>query len=257
MLNQIYFANDTNWQSLIDAISNAGGGGSPILIDSTQWQDLLDEVEKGDTSNLSTILTTISGTLAQMKLALDAVVIDNTQWNALISSLSTIMASADVYQNPTQWANLVNAITNQQITLNFNDINTDVVRNMSKFNGQYLSTILNYIYDNFFTIDPNIIQWTVIDTFTQFDVYILKLGIIKLLWIDTAKNNIPSGWQTGGVGTLPVGFNSILSPTISENKALRNGANMTIGVNNNGVLNVNPTASIASGTQIRCLHIYI
>ena len=120
-----------------------------------------------------------------------------------------------------------------------------------------LSTAFKAVFDALLNADTNIVKWTKVTTFSQFDVYLYKFGIVKFLWIDTAKNNISSGWQSGGVGNLPSGYGSIFNPQMNENKTLRNGVQMTITVNSSGNLNINPTASIASGTQIRIVFIYI
>ena len=236
MLNTIY-ANSTQFNQLLDAIQggdttaivtalndikdsidNISGGGSPIEIDNTQWQDLLDEIDNTDIVN-----------------ALSSVGLNNTQWN-----------------------NLVNAITNQQISvsLDLNNVNTDNTYNHSNFSNQYVTGVLNQIYNTLFTLDTNIIQWVKITSFSLVDVYLFKIGIIKFLWLDTAKTNIPTGWISGGVGTLPTSYASILNPSISVNKSYRTGV-MTINVNNNGVLNFNCNSSIASGSYIRVLYIYI
>lgn len=42
MLNHVSFADNSEWNDLLNAIrSGGGGGGSPISIDATQWQDLI------------------------------------------------------------------------------------------------------------------------------------------------------------------------------------------------------------------------
>ena len=300
MLNHVSFADNSEWNDLLNAIRSGGGGGggSPISIDSTQWQALLDEVEKGDITALATLLTAISGTLAQMKLALDSVVIDNSQWNALITAISRSIVTADITQNSTQWSNLIsafssvgieqdttqfnslinaiqsqqlvgieqdttqwtnliNAISNQQIGVNLNNINTDNTQNNSSFNGSSLTSVLNVIYNTLFNPDTNIVKWTKVSTFSQFDVYCFKIGIIKILWIDTAKAQISSGWQSGGVGNLPTGYEALLDPVMSVNKTLRNATQMFITVNATGNLNINPSATITSGYAIRQSFMYI
>lgn len=102
----------TQWTNLINAISSGGGGGGNVTIDSTQWTNLLTSIDKGDTSALATALGLI-------KTSVDSI-------NTSLGSLSV-----GVSQNATQWGNLVNAITNQSITVDLSNITSDVVSNES------------------------------------------------------------------------------------------------------------------------------
>lgn len=286
MLNHVSFADNSEWNDLLNAIRSGGGGdgGSPISIDSTQWQGLLDGIEKGDTTavttalgyinqvlgqiktnldaigfdpvqwgNLITTCRSVNSVLAQIKTNLDNISINNTQWTNLVNALSSV----GIEQDSTQFNSLINAIQSQQVTLNLSNINTDNTQNNSSFNNSNLTSILNVIYNTLFNTDTSIIRWEIVTTFQQFDVYLFKIGIIKFLWIDTAKNQINSGWQSGGVGNLPTGYESLLNPSLSVNKPLRNGTQMTVTVNSTGTFNINPSASITSGYQIRQSFIYI
>lgn len=204
-----------------------------IYANNAQFNELLTAIQGGDTTAIATALNNIKNSIDNISGG-SPVEIDNTQWNSLI-----------------------NAIQSQSITFNLSNLNTDNTLNNSLFNSTNLTTILNLIYNTLFNTDTNIVKWETITSFSQFDVYLFKIGIIKILWIDTAKTQINSGWQSGGVGNLPSGYEALLDPVISVNKTLRNATQMFITVNANGNLNINPSATITSGYVIRQSFIYI
>lgn len=116
----------TQWTNLINAISSGGGG--TIDIDATQWSNLLTEIAKGDTTAVVTALGNINGALGNIYTALGSLSINPTQWGNLITALSTQRL---IMQDSTQWANLVNAISNQSFTVDLSNITSDVVTNES------------------------------------------------------------------------------------------------------------------------------
>lgn len=298
----------TQWSDLITAIgSGGGGGGGTIDIDATQWSNLLTEIAKGDTSALATLLTTIAGHLAQIKLDLDAVAFDTTQWNALITAVSRSIVTAGVTQDATQWSNLLtsvdkgdmtsanNALGNMDTSLSAIDtyagsIATDtaaiatalgslgitqnatqwsnLINAINAFNAAYQSNVILGttldgrptstgvsldLFNSAFNTSP---QWTVI-TNSYIDIYLYKMGILKILWFDVAKSQIPSGWTPGGLQQLPSGYEALLSPPININNTMRNGTQVTMTVNNTGMFSINPSATIAANTQVRLSFIYI
>ena len=239
----------TQWTNLINAISSGGGGGGGTIdIDATQWSNLLTEIAKGDTSALATILATIAGHLAQIKLDLDAVAFDTTQWNALITAVSRSIVTADVTQNATQWSNLINAINA------FNSAYQSNVILGTNVDGRPSSTGVSLdLFNSAFNTSP---QWTVV-TNSYIDIYLYKMGILKILWMDIAKSQIPSGWTPGGLQQLPSGYEALLSPQMNVNETMRNGTQINMTVNSTGMFSVNPSASIAANTAVRLSLIYI
>lgn len=104
----------TQWTNLINAITTGGGGGGGTIdIDATQWSNLLTEIGKGDMSAAATALNNIY-----------------TRLNA-------------IGFNSTQWNNLVNAITNQSLTVDLSNITSSVVSNLSNVSGSTLTDALN------------------------------------------------------------------------------------------------------------------
>lgn len=298
----------TQWSDLITAIgSGGGGGGGTIDIDATQWSNLLTEIAKGDTSALATLLTTIAGHLAQIKLDLDAVAFDTTQWNALITAVSRSIVSAGVTQDATQWGNLLTSIDkgdmtsantalgNMDTSLSAIDTYTgsiatdtaaiatalgslgitqnatqwsNLINAINAFNAAYQSNVILGttldgrptstgvsldLFNSAFNTSP---QWTVI-TNSYIDIYLYKMGILKLLWLDIAKSQIPSGWSSGGLQQLPSGYGALLSPQLNVNDTMRNGTQVNMTVNSTGLFSINPSATIAANTPVRLSLIYI
>ena len=104
----------TQWTNLINAISSGGGGGGGTIdIDATQWGNLLTEIGKGD----------MTATAAAL--------------NNIYTRLNSIGF------NSTQWTNLVNAITNQSLTVDLSNITSSVVSNLSNVSGSNLTDALN------------------------------------------------------------------------------------------------------------------
>lgn len=126
----------TQWNDLLTAIgSGGGGGGGTIDIDATQWSNLLTSIDKGDTSALATALGLI-------KSSVDSI-------NTSLGSLSV-----GVSQNATQWTNLVNAITNQSLTVDLSNVTSSVVSNLSNVSGSTTTDALNTLKSN--QVDVNI-----------------------------------------------------------------------------------------------------
>lgn len=239
----------TQWTNLINAISSGGGGGGGTIdIDATQWSNLLTEIAKGDTSALATVLTTIAGHLAQIKLDLDAVAFDTTQWNALITAISRSIVTADVTQNATQWSNLISAINA------FNSAYQSNVILGTNLDGRPSSTGVSLdLFNSAFNASP---QWTVI-TNSYIDIYLYKMGIIKVLWVNISKSQIPSGWLPSGLQQLPSGYEALLIPEMSVNNTMRNGTHVNMIVNSSGMFTINASATIPANTQVRLSFIYI
>ena len=239
----------TQWTNLINAISSGGGGGGGTIdIDATQWSNLLTEIAKGDTSALATVLATIAGHLAQIKLDLDAVAFDTTQWNALITAISRSIVTAGVTQDATQWSNLISAINA------FNSAYQSNIILGTNLDGRPSSTGVSLdLFNSAFNSSP---QWTVV-TNSYIDIYLYKMGILKLLWLDIAKSQIPSGWISGGLQQLPSGYESLLSPQMNVNDTIRNGTQVTMTVSSTGMFSINANATIAANTQVRLSFIYI
>ena len=91
-----------------------------------QWEELLNAINGGDTSAIATALTTI-------KTSIDSI-------NTSLGSLST-----DVIQDSTQWTNLVNAITNQSLTVDLSSVTSSVVSNLSNVTGSNLTDVINLL----------------------------------------------------------------------------------------------------------------
>lgn len=147
----------TQWNDLLTAIgSGGGGGGGTIDIDATQWTNLLTSIDKGDTSALATALGLI-------KTSIDSI-------NTSLGSLST-----DVTQNSTQWTNLINAITNQSLTVDLSNITSSVVSNLSDASGSTLTDVINS------NLTYNPVTWTPTSpraTISSSDCRYIKIGCL-------------------------------------------------------------------------------
>ena len=153
----------TQWNNLINAISSGGGGGGGTIdIDATQWSDLLTEIAKGDMTATATAL------------------------NNIYTRLNSIGF------NSTQWTNLVNAITNQSLTVDLSNITSSVVRNLSNVSGATLTDAINFLKSDLTNSRIN----TRIPGITA-----VKYGNIATLNIVTRVTAEASGWLL--LGTLP------------------------------------------------------
>lgn len=90
----------------------------------TQWQALINAIDGGDTSAIATAL-------GQIKTSIDAI-------ETALGSLS-----ADVTQDSTQWTNLINAITNQSLTVDLSNITSSAVANLSNVIGATVTDVIN------------------------------------------------------------------------------------------------------------------
>lgn len=139
----------TQWTNLINAISSGGGGGGGTIdIDATQWSDLLTEIGKGDMTATATALNNI--------------------YNQLNS----------IGFNSTQWTNLINAITNQSLTVDLSNITSSVVSNLSNVSGSTLTDALNALNS---TLSYNPITWTPTSpraTISSSDCRYIKIGCL-------------------------------------------------------------------------------
>lgn len=306
----------TQWTNLINAISSGGGGGGgTVSIDSTQWSNLLTEVAKGDNAALVTLLTTISGTLAQMKLDLDAVAFDTTQWNALITAVSRSIVTAGVTQDATQWSNLLTSVDkadmstantelgniDSTLSTNLASIDTSTASIASDISGQSsifsgMRTDISGISTALDTVGINSTQWTNLinalnaasgytanrimtssndgkpsttsisttdfnNIFTPtvstqtgdfFDVEVWLCGGTKhIAFNGSAKQAISTGWQASSI-TLPAQYRP--SSQVLRGVMVRQGSNniyVTISIASTGIISINTTIALTSGTPLR------
>lgn len=113
----------TQWNNLINAISSGGGGGGGTIdIDATQWSDLLTEIAKGDMTATVTALGNIKTSIDNVYTRLNSIGFDTTQWG-----------------------NLVNAITNQSLTVDLSNVTSSAVSNLSNLTGSTVTDVLNLI----------------------------------------------------------------------------------------------------------------
>lgn len=232
----------TQWTNLINAISSGGGGGGGTIdIDATQWSNLLTSVDKAD-------MSTANAALGNMDTSLNAI---DTYAGSIASDMAGIasaLGNLGITQNATQWSNLINAINA------FNSAYQSNVILGTNLDGRPSSTGVSIdLFNSAFNTSP---QWTVV-TNSYIDIYLYKMGILKLLWIDIAKSQIPSGWITGGLQQLPSGYEALLSPQMHVNETMRNGTQINMTVNSTGMLSINASATIAANTQVRLSFIYI
>lgn len=126
-----------------------------VFVYPNQWTALINAINGGDTTAIATALNTIKTSIDSITTSLGSLSIDveqdSTQWTNLLTSidkgdmtatataLGNIKTSLDnIYTrlnsigfDTTQWGNLVNAITNQSITVDLSNITSDVVSNES------------------------------------------------------------------------------------------------------------------------------
>lgn len=238
----------TQWNNLINAItSGGGGGGGTINIDATQWNALVTataDISDGLNQGISTDLTAINNTLVS---GLGDIGIDTVQLATLINAI-TSSKTVNNTQNSTQWSDLIYAINS--LTLRYQ---SDVILG-TNVDGRPTSTGVSLdLFNSAFNTSP---QWTVINN-SYIDIYLYKMGILKLIWLDIAKSQIPSGWMPSGLQRLPSGYEALLSPPMSVNNTMRNGTQVTMTVNDGGMFNISASATIAANTQVRLSFIYI
>ena len=252
MLNTIY-ANQTQFTDLLNAIQ--GGDTSAIATALGQIKTSIDTVETA-LGSLSADVTQDSTQWTALVNAISSgggggggtIAFDTTQWNALITAISRNIVTADVTQNATQWNNLISAINA------FNSAYQSNVILGTTLDGRPSSTGVSLdLFNSAFNTSP---QWTVI-TNSYIDIYLYKMGILKLVWMNIAKSQIPSGWLPAGLQQLPRGYEALLIPEMSVNKTMRNGTHVNMIVNSSGMLTINSSATIAANTQVRLSFIYI
>lgn len=238
----------TQWTNLINAISSGGGGGGGTIdIDATQWSALVNataDISDGLSQGVSTDLAAINNTLVS---GLDDIGIDTAQLTTLINAINSTKMVRNT-QDATQWSDLIYAINSLNLRYQ-----SDVILG-TNVDGRPTSTGVSLdLFNSAFNTSP---QWTVV-TNSYIDIYLYKMGILKIIWMDIAKSQIPSGWTPGGLQQLPRGYESLLSSPMSSNNTMRNGTQVTMTVNSTGMFTINPNATIAVNTQVRLSYIYI
>ncbi len=190
----------TQWSDLITAIgSGGGGGGGTVDIDATQWANLLTSIDKGDTSALATALGLI-------KSSVDAI-------NASLGSLSV-----GVSQNATQWNNLVNAITNQSLTVDLSNVTSTIVTNLSRITGVTVSDALNNIlmyFNNYIKIKSFNVTAANLSTNMDLSSYVSLDAGYRFLGYQTL------GCANNFVPTFPI---YISQPSLTQGRPWWNGS---------------------------------
>lgn len=117
----------------------------------TQWTALINAIQGGDPTAIVTALGDIKDSINAIETAL--------------GSLST-----DVTQDATQWTNLVNAITNQSLTVDLSNVTSSVVKNLSNVIGSTVTDAINKLNSDLASKINNFTYFGVVNGSTLFNL---------------------------------------------------------------------------------------
>lgn len=112
----------------------------------TQWNQLINAINTGDSSAIVTAISNIKTSIDNIYTRLNAVGFNSTQWDNLVDAINTgdssvIVTALNIIKNSLD--NITNAITNQSITVDLSNINSDNVSNLSNVTGGNVTNAFN------------------------------------------------------------------------------------------------------------------
>lgn len=217
----------------------------------TQWTALINAIDGGDTSAIATALGQIKTSIDAIETTLGSlstgVTQDSTQWTALVNAISSGGGGGgNVTIDSRQWTNLLNALNA------LTSYSSKVILG-SDANGKPTSTSISVAdLENLFTAPVSY------QTGNFFDVEVwLSGGTKHIAFNGSAKQAISTGWQESSI-TLPAQYRP--RSQVLRGVMVRQGANniyATISIASTGVISINTTAALNSGTPLRFEFTYV
>lgn len=132
----------------------------------------------------------------------------DTQWNQLINAIgagdsSAVVTALNTIKNSLD--NITNAISNQTITLDFSNINSDNVSNLSDVSGNTVTnalSLLNSMLNNVENVSSQFLISNISDTSK---VYAYKIG--KILFVSGyiySRQNLSAGTNIAKINANPI-----------------------------------------------------
>lgn len=168
----------------------------------TQWNQLINAINTGDSSAIITAISNIKTSIDNIYTRLNAVGFNSTQWDNLVDAINTGDSSAVITALNTiknSLDNIKNAITNQSITVNLSNINSDNVLNLSNISGNNLTSALNIL-----NINTKLNVFSI--PFKNGNINFTKIGNILICLCDYTSqiSLIQNTWVN--IGTVPKDF---------------------------------------------------
>lgn len=167
-----------------------------------QWEELLNAINGGDTSAIATALTAIK-----------------TSIDSITTALSSLSAEIDV--NSSQWANLINAITNQSLNVDLSNITSSVVNNLSNVRGSTVTDAFNFLN----SIERITTEFLITNISDSSGIYAYKIG--KILFVSGyiyPLQNLSAGTNIAKINVNPI-FETFVCPV---NDTLIKGGRFTL-----------------------------